>query len=264
MAAYSENARLEDGYNRGSSAWSPYSSKPVVGSKGFEQSNLTNAWMAGWDAKQQEWEASQNQGSGDSGGGSSYTAPTGLLPAPSTPTPEPINPPSPMVITDLNLRPGASTVYQLNKLQSIDSLPMKQAEVNAFERGVASGAIHGSQQAGAAQRAVTDKLTPLAQAEASLIANEDVSNWKAQVEQEQKRYETEYNVYLSKLGISAQKQIAMTTANTSLSNTLLSSLTSLMNNPEIEFGEEVKNKLTSVFNTAMQNNNVILDMGFTY
>jgi hypothetical protein len=37
-----------------------------------------------------------------------------------------------------------------------------------------------------------------------------------------------------------------------------------MGNPEIEFGEEVKNKLTSVFNTAMQNNNTILDMGFTY
>ena len=260
MAVYSDNARLENGYTRGSDAWSPYSERPIVGSKGFEQSNLTNAWLAGWDSKQREWEASQNQ---SSGGGESTTT-SALLPTNTAPTPEPINPPAPMNIPDLTMSQGASTVYQLNKLQSMDSLPMKQAEVNAYERGVASGAIHGSQQAGAAQRAVTDKLTPLAKAEADLVGNTDLANWSAQVKAEMQRYTSEYSSYLAKLGYESSEKIAMATANTSLSNSLLSSMTSLMNNPEIEFGQGVMDKLSSIFNNAMINNNTILGMGFTY
>lgn len=260
MGQYSDNARLEDGFSRGQAAAQAGSARPTPGTRGFENSNLSNAWFAGFDSVQKTPEPS----SGGGGGGESYSAPASLLPMPSTPAPEPINPPAPMNLPNLTLSDGASTVYQLNKLQSMDSLPMKQAEVNAFERGVASGAIHSSQQAGAAQRAVTDKLMPLAKTEADLVGNTEIANWSAEVKKEMQRYTSEYSGYLAKLGIQSSEKIAMATANTSLSNSLLSSMTSLMNNPEIEFGDEVKNKLTSIFNNAMINNNTILDMGFSY
>lgn len=256
MPQYSDNARLEDGFARGQAAAQAGSARPTPGTRGFESSNLSTAWFAGFDSVQKAPEPS----SGGGGGGSTTILPAA---APRTPPPE-IKPPAEMNIPELSMTDGASTVYQLNKLQSMDSLPMKQAEVNAFERGVASGAIHGSQQAGAAQRAVTDKLMPLAKTEADLVGNTEIANWSAQVKKEMQRYTTEYSGYLAKLGIQSNERIAMVTANTSLSNSLLGSMTSLMNNPEIEFGDEVKNKLTSIFNNAMINNNTILDMGFSY
>lgn len=260
MAQYSDNARLEDGYIRGQAAAAAGSARPTPGTHGFESSNLSNAWFAGFDSVQ----PSSGSSNGGGGGGGEITMPTALLPTNTAPAPEPINPPAPLKIPDLTMSQGASTVYQLNKLQSMDSLPMKQAEVNAYERGVASGAIHGSQQAGAAQRAVTDKLTPLAKAEADLVGNTDIANWSAKVKKEMQRYTTEYSGYLAKLGYQSSEKVAMATANTSLSNSLLSSMTSLMNNPQIEFGQGVMDKLSSIFNNAMINNNTILGMGFTY
>lgn len=253
-------ARLDYGYVRGQQAAAAGLPRPTIGQPGFEPSNLTNWWLSGYDSYQPE-----GGGGGDDGGGYVAPAPAALMPTRSAPPkPEPINPPAPMKIPDLTMSDGASTVNQLNKLQSMDSLPMKQAEVGAYERGIASGAIHGSQQAGAAQRAVTDKLMPLAKAEADLVGNKEITQWSAQVKQEMQRYTSEYSGYLAKLGFNSAEKIAMVTANTSLSNSLLASMTTLMNNPEIEFGDEVKNKLTSIFNNAMINNNTILDMGFSY
>ena len=107
-------------------------------------------------------------------------------------------------------------------------------------------------------------LTPLAKAEADLVGNTDIANWSAQVKAEMQRYTSEYSGYLAKLGYQSSEKVAMATANTSLSNSLLSSMTSLMNNPEIEFGQGVMDKLSSIFNNAMINNNTILEMGFTY
>jgi hypothetical protein len=164
----------------------------------------------------------------------------------------------------LTMSDGASTSYQLNKMQSIDSVPMQQAEIQAHERGVASGAIHSSQQGGAAQRAVQNAMTPLAQSEASLVGSEEIANWSAEVKRLTDIYEKQYAGYLAELGIQSNERIGMMQANTSLSTTLMGNVTSLMNNPEIEFGEEVKNKLTSIFNGALMNNNTILDMGFSY
>jgi len=207
-----------------------------------------------------------------SGGGggkkSSGSGGGGLLPSgsgeQSTPQPEPIVAPTMGELPSLTMSKGASVENQLNRLQSLDSVPMQQAKVQAQELGAASGAIHGSQQAGAAQRAVQNAMTPIAQSEANLVGSQDIANWQTEVTRIRDVYEKEYAGYLSKLGIEAQNGQAMMAANTSLSQSLMSSMTSLLGNPEIEFGPEVKNKLTSIFNTALKNNNTILDMGFTY
>ena len=206
-------------------------------------------------------------GDGGDGGGGDWGGGGGMLPsAPqqrSEPRPAPVAPTMP-TLPALNMSDGASTSYQLNKMQSIDSIPMQQAEIQAQERGVASGAIHSSQQGGAAQRAVQNAMTPLAQSEASLVGSEDIANWSAEVKRLTDVYEKQYAGYLAELGIQSNERIGMMQANTSLSTALMGNITSLMNNPEIEFGEEVKNKLTSVFNGALMNNNTILDMGFSY
>lgn len=198
-------------------------------------------------------------GGGDWGGGE-------LLPAAAPQQesrPAPVAPTMPK-LPALNMSDGASVTNQLAKLQSIDSTPMQQARISAQERGVASGAIHSSQQEGAAQRAVQNAMTPLAQSEATLVGNEDIANWSTEVKRLTDIYEKQYAAYLAELGIQSNERISMMQANTSLSTSLLGSVTSLMNNPEIEFGEEVKNKLTSIYNGALMNNNTILDMGFSY
>lgn len=253
--ALSGQARLDDGYQRGMQAALSGSARPTPGSPGFESSNLSNAWFAGYDSVHRS-----------SGGSSKSKSKVPALPSLNTgaaPAPAPKAPTLPSLPT-LNMSQGASTVNQLARLQSLDSVPMQQAKINAQELGVASGAIHSSQQAGAAQRAVQNAMEPLAQSEANLVGSEDIANWSTEVKRLTDVYEKEYAGYITKLGIASNEKLGMLAANTSLTTSLMSNITSLLNNPEIEFGEEVKNKITSIYNAALQNNNTILDMGFSY
>jgi len=262
---YSSNARLQDGYNRGMAAAKAGSARPTPGSSGFENSNLSTAWFAGFD--------SLGRPSGGGGGGVSKPTSTSSGSNDYLPTltgntgaktePEPVAP-TLGKLPPLNMRRGASVATQLKRMQSVDSVPMQQAKINAQEFGAASGAIHSSQQGGAAQRAVQNAMTPLAQAEANLIGSQDIANWQTKVSAIKETYEKEYAGYLTKLNISSAEKQAMLAANTTLSTALMGNITSLLNNPDIEFGEEVKNKLTSIMNSALKNNNVILDMGFSY
>jgi len=260
---YSGNNRLQDGYNRGLQLANSGGSLPPIGTKGFESSNLTNAVIAGFNSKavpsvpDMHVDNSSPQGSG----GSVMALPTVQQQQQSAPAPQA---PSPVVLPTLTLTDGTSTVNQLNKLQSLDSLTMQQAKQQALERGVALGEIHSSQAGGAAQRAITDSLMPLATAEAQRKAGEEISNWSTAVKAEMDRYDKEYTGYLAQLGIASNEKQAMLQANTSLSTSLMGNLTSLLNNTDLELSADVTNKLTSVFGTALQNNGTILDMGFSY
>jgi len=164
----------------------------------------------------------------------------------------------------LELSENTSVANQLNKLSSKESLLTQQARVNAREKGAASGQIHSSQQEGAAARAVTDKLEPIAQAEATAAATQELSNWQNQTNQKLQEFEKQYTERIAKLGFDNDTKIAMTEANTKMSSSLMSAINQLLNNPEVEFGVEVKNKLVDIFNAAQENNNTILEMGFTY
>lgn len=263
--SYSPNARLQDGFNRGLALAKSGGARPVQGSKGYENSNLSTAYFTGYD--------SVARGGSGSGGGSKKKTTSlpvadtgftpGLLPSAAESEPAPVAPTLPS-LPALTMSKGASVENQLNRLQSLDSVPMQQAKIQAQELGAASGAIHSSQQAGAAQRAVQNAMTPIAQSEANLVGSTDIANWSTEVKRLTDIYEKEYAGYLSKLGIASNEKQAMMAASTSLSQSLLGSVTSLLGNPEIEFGPEVKNKLTSIYNSALKNNNTILDMGFTY
>ena len=257
---YDKNQWQQVAYDNAYNAYSNLGTD--LGAVNKNQPKYGDANLRAWN----DWLASQGGGGGKSSG--SGSSGSGLLPslaggngaqgkpAPVAPTMAPL--------PSLNMSKGASTVYQLNKLQSLDSVPMQQAEINARERGAATGAIHGSQQAGAAQRAVQNAMTPLAQSEANLVGSEDIANWQTEVTRIKDVYEKQYAGYLAELGIESNEKQAMLAANTSLSQALMGNITSLLGNPEIDFGPEVKNKLTSIFNTGLQNNNVILDMGFSY
>lgn len=167
-------------------------------------------------------------------------------------------------LPSLSLSEGTSVSNQLSGLSSKDSILRQQARVNAAEVGAATGGIHGSQQAGASERAVIDKLTPIAQQEASTALQEDVGNWTNATNQAMETYQNQYKERLAKIGYDAEIQVAMAKASTELSTNLMAAVNSLLNNKDVEFGAEVKNKLTEIFNNAQQNNNTILDLGFTY
>lgn len=217
------------------------------------------------------WVHYQRHGAGE---GRSWLAPAKQVHAPSgsAPKQEPVEikrpapppPPPELNLPGLQLSKDASVVHQLNKLQSQDSLLMQQALVNAHEKGVASGAIHSSQQGGAAQKALTDQLQPLAASEANKEATEEIQNWQSEVTKRIQQWEKAYAERLQMLGFEHDKAKTMALANTQLSQTLISSVTSLLNNPEIEYGQGVQDKLTGIINTAQDNNNVILGMGFKY
>ena len=117
------------------------------------------------------------------------------LPAADTSSPGPTdydpNAPPTINIPKLDMPDDASVTYQLNKIQSTDSLSMQQARENAFEKGAASGAIHGSQQEGAAERATADAAMPLATSEANLAGNTALQGWTAAVKAETDRYDNE-------------------------------------------------------------------------
>jgi hypothetical protein len=51
--AAEQNARLQSGYGRGASAAQSGQARPTVGSAGFEASDLTNAWLYGFDEASQ-------------------------------------------------------------------------------------------------------------------------------------------------------------------------------------------------------------------
>lgn len=178
-------------------------------------------------------------------------------------------------LPDLQLSEGSSVTSQLNKLNSKDSLTNQQAATRANEYGVASGGVHGSQQAGAIQRAMTDDNSELAVAEANRSATQDmsnwenakaekVSNWTNQTTAAMETYEKQYTERLSQLGFDDNKQAYMAQTSTSLSNAFLAAITSLTNNTDLDLGQDVYDRFTDIFNTAMDNNNLTLDMGFTY
>lgn len=177
---------------------------------------------------------------------------------------EQINPPANVNLPSLKLTDGTSVTNQLNKLQSLDSLTMQQANQQAKERGAASGEIHSSQQGGAAQRAVTDALMPLANVEAQRKTGEEMANWSAAVKAEMDRYDKEYTGYLAKLGIQSNEKLGMLAANTALSTAFMNNMTSLLNNPDLVLSPGVTDKISSIFGTSLANANTILDMEFSY
>ena len=169
-----------------------------------------------------------------------------------------------LTLPGLNLSDKTSVVSQLKDMNSKDSALNQQARISAQEKGAASGAIHSSQQAGAVQRAVQDANTPLAVLEANKNVNQEVSNWTNQTQQALQTYEKQYTERLNKLGYAADKQAFMAQTSTTLSNAFLASMTTMMNNIDLEVDQPLIDTMTSIFNTAMDNNNKILDMKFTY
>jgi hypothetical protein len=195
------------------------------------------------------------------------STPKATLPAKVSTAPAPAKkeePPPELNLPELKLNEDTSVVNQINKLASKDSLLRQQARDAAHERGAATGGIHSSQQAGASERAVLDKITPLATAEANRAATEQLQNWQQDVKKNFDVYQKQYTERLAKMGYDNAEKLAMSAANTSLSTALLGNITRLLNNPEIDFGVETKNKLVDIFNAAQDNNNAILGLGFTY
>lgn len=167
-------------------------------------------------------------------------------------------------IPGLSMRRGASVAYQLAKLLGRDSLLMQQAKVKADETGVAGGTIHSSDQAGAAMRAMTDVASPIAQAEANLVASTDLQNWQSKATEVVTVYKAQFEDYLRDKGYAHEKAIEMARMQTSLNQTLMNNIGGLLNNPDIEFGDEVKKKLVDIFNAGLDNNNAILDLNLRY
>jgi hypothetical protein len=258
---YSTSNRLQGGYDRGIQLAQQGGALPPIGTKGFEASNLTNAVIAGFNSYKPLPTAPKIEVRSAPSTHTSQPAPQ--QPAPQAPKP-PIKAPSNVKLPTLTLTDGTSVVNQLNKLQSLDSITAQQALQQAKESGSVSGGIHSSQQGGAGQRAVMEALQPLAREEAQRKAGEEVQNWSTAVKAEMDRYDKEYTGYLAKLGIGSNEKIAMLQANTSLSNSLMGNITSLLNNTDLELSSGVTEKLTSIFGTSLKNNNTILDMGFTY
>jgi len=192
------------------------------------------------------------------------------------------NPPMPemgaattLELPELKLSDESSVTHQLNKLTGKDSIMRQQAEVGAHERGVASGTIASSQQAGAAATAVQQRMEPLAIAEANRAATRDMSNWQSKVSantqnwqqqnsQNMQKWQTQYAGRLTEMGFNNQRVTAMQQANTALTQSMMQATSSLLNNPDIQYGPEVNAKLMDVMNTGQDNNNLILNMGFSY
>jgi hypothetical protein len=167
-------------------------------------------------------------------------------------------------LPELEFSDESSLEYQTNRLLGQDSLLNQQARTQAQENGVASGGIHSSQQEGAAIRAMTDSVLPMAEAEATRAGTQDVNNWTNMTTQNLETYEKEYAERLVDIGYEHEKAIAMAQANTSIAVASMNSITTLLNNTDLEFGDEVKNKILDLANAAQDNNNLILDMGFIY
>jgi hypothetical protein len=164
----------------------------------------------------------------------------------------------------LNLNDEASVVNQTEKLLRYDSLPMQQARMQAKENGTASGEIHSSQQEGAAMRAMTDVAGELGSAEATTAAGEQVYNWQQKATAATTVYNQQYAERLAKLGYDADSAALMATLNSNLSQSLISSTTSLMNNTDLDLEQGSLDKLLDIINAAQDNNNTILGMGFSY
>ncbi len=194
----------------------------------------------------------------------SESTPEPAYKAPSAPKPKKEKPPPTLELPMLELSDDTSVVNQLSQLSSKDSLLRQQARVSAQEAGVASGAIHSSQQGGAAERAVSDVMTPLANAEANRIAGLEISNWQQETNQRMEIYTNAYAERLAAMGYDNAKEIAMMNANTQLTAAMMGNVTSLMNNVDLELGDEAYAKLTGILNSGQDNNNTILGMGFSY
>lgn len=164
----------------------------------------------------------------------------------------------------LNLDDSASVTNQRDKILRYDSLPMQQARTQAREQGVPSGQIHSSQQEGAAMRAMSDEATSLGEQEASLAAGEQISNWNNKTTEATAIYTNQYAERLAKMGYDASMAETMAALNTSLSQSMLSSYTTLANNTDIDLDQGITDKLFSIVNSAQDNNNIALGMGFTY
>jgi len=187
----------------------------------------------------------------------------GVKPAPATPAPS-YSAPTPdkksmpnapsLDLPMLELSEDTSVVNQLNKLSSKDSLLRQQARVNAHESGVASGAIHGSQQAGASERAVLDTMMPLASSEASRAAGLEIGNWQQESQERLQVYEKTYAERIAKMGFDNALQIAHLGANNALTVAMLASTTSLLNNTDLDLQQGAWDKLRGVVNEGFEFN----------
>lgn len=167
-------------------------------------------------------------------------------------------------IPDLKFSEEASPEFQRQRILSTDSLPMQQARVKATERGVATGAIHGSQQEGAAMRAMSDVAERLGDKEATLAAGRDLTDWKAKVDKAKTVYQAKYSERLQALGIEGNLKAVMAQSNTALTQTLMNNISSMYSNNDFEVSQGAIDKLLSVIDTGQDNNNLILGMGFRY
>jgi hypothetical protein len=205
---------------------------------------------------------------------SSSPAPAAAAPAYKAPSykPPPPPPPAPTLnlpmlgkLPELNMSDETSVENQLGRMTSKDSMLRQQARINAQERGVASGAIHSSQQGGAAERAVIDIMAPLADAEATREAGQEIGNWQQETNrlagnwqqetnQRIKVYEAKYGERIARMGFNNQIRMAQIQANTSLTTAMLASTTSLMNNTDLDLSQGAWDKIRGVVNEGQEFN----------
>jgi hypothetical protein len=182
-----------------------------------------------------------------------------------TTTPEKVETPAPTLeLPTLSLNDEASVVNQTEKLLRYDSLPMQQARIQAKESGTSSGQIHSSQQEGAAMRAMSDVASTLGGEEATAAAGEQVYNWQQKATQATTIYNQQYAERLAQMGYDEDRANLMATLNSNLSESMLSSTTALMNNTDLDLQQGAMDKLLDIINSAQDNNNAILEMGFSY
>jgi hypothetical protein len=179
-------------------------------------------------------------------------------------TPKVETPAPTLELPTLNLDDKASVVNQTDKLLRYDSLPMQQARIQAKESGTPSGQIHSSQQEGAAMRAMSDVASTLGGAEATAAAGEQVYNWQQKATQATTIYNQQYTERLAKMGYDEDRANLMATLNSNLSQSMLSATTALMNNTDLDLQQGAMDKLLDIINSAQDNNNAILEMGFSY
>ena len=191
-------------------------------------------------------------------------APTVAKTAATTSTPKVETPAPTLTLPTLNLGKDSSVVNQTEKLLRSDSLAMQQAKAQAQENGTASGQIHSAQQEVASMRAMSDVAATLGEKEATVAMGEDISNWNQQATQATETYQNEYAERLAKMGYDSNERQLMASLNTSLSQSMLSSATTLMNNVDIEYLQGTADKQLAIINAAQENNNLALDMGFSY
>lgn len=205
-------------------------------------------------------------GGGGGGGGSRSPKPSYVAPKP-----KPLPPPPDLDLQALNPLPElalsdeTSVEHQLNRLSSKDSNLRQQALINAQERGVASGAIHGSQQAGAAERAVLDVMSSIADKEATRETGQEITNWKQEgtrlkenwlqdTNERVLEYQNKYGERMSKLGLDNSLKLAKIQANTSLSTAMLASTTSLLNNTDLDLSQSAMDKIRDIVGEGQEFN----------